>query len=333
MSLNFSSGREALPPPAQGPARTVARRSRARGRPAARAAARLDPPAERVGPLRRGAHPQVQRRRGPETAAQALQRVVEERGAQRPVILEARPRAPRRQQQLERRDRGVGRHQHRLVVDRHDPLAPPHLLLDEVGEQVAAHRAHGVRGEPLALAGDQRRYKAERVQLRVRVRKRRPGSAALVHEQVPARRRGVRAQPLAPDLQRGGQLLGRQVGERGDGARRVHDHLVRTARRLRGEEVRVRLGRRYGRVRLERRVQVGHDAQRPARPVRLAALGADGMDLGRRAILVALEERVGLGIDRLRRLDGVAVAGPRGASGGDDRLQPRQRVDADLVHR
>ena len=97
----------------------------------------------------------------------------------RAVVLEARPRrGAGASMQLERHARGVGRHQHGLVVDRDDPLAPADLLLHEVGEQVAAHRAHRVGAEALALAGDRRGDEVERVQLRVGVRERGAGLAA-----------------------------------------------------------------------------------------------------------------------------------------------------------
>ena len=52
----------------------------------------VDPPAEVLGVARRGAHPQVQRRAGAEPAREAPQPVVQQRGAGRAVVLEARPR-------------------------------------------------------------------------------------------------------------------------------------------------------------------------------------------------------------------------------------------------
>ena len=119
-----------------------------------------------------------------------------------PVVLEARARAARREQQVERHARGVRRHQHGLVVDRDDPLAPADLLLHEVGEQVAAHRAHGVGAEALALAGDGGGHEVQRVQLRVGVRERRARLAALVDDQVPAGGVGVRAHALPPGRRR-----------------------------------------------------------------------------------------------------------------------------------
>ena len=52
----------------------------------------------------------------------------------------------------------------------------------------------------------------------------------------------------------------------------------------------------------QRRVEVRHDAHRPARRVGRAAVRAHRVDLGRRAVLVALGERVGRGVDRRRRV-------------------------------
>ena len=142
-----------------------------------------------------------------------------------------------REHEVERHARGVGRHQHGLVVDRDDPLAPADLLLHEVGEQVAAHRAHGVGAEALALAGDRGGHEVQRVQLRVGVRERGAGLAALVDDQVPAGGVGVRAHALAPGLDGERDLLGGQVREVRDRLGRVDDHLVRAGRGLGGEEV------------------------------------------------------------------------------------------------
>ena len=97
--------------------------------------------------------------------------------AGRPVVLEARARAPRGEHQLERQLGRPRREQHRLVVDRDDALAQPDLLLHVVAEQVAAHRAHRVGAEALALAGDRGGHEVQRVELRVRVRQRRAGLA------------------------------------------------------------------------------------------------------------------------------------------------------------
>ena len=127
--------------------------------------------------------------------------------------------------------RRVGRHQHRLVVDRDDPVAHPHLLLHEVAEQVAAHRPRRVGAEALALAGDRRRDERQRVELRVRVRERGAALAALVDEQVHAGGVGVGAHALAPARDRGGDLLGGEVGERGHGHGRVDDDLLHPGRR------------------------------------------------------------------------------------------------------
>ena len=78
----------------------------------------------------------------PKRRARRLQPVVQQRGA----------RSGRRPRSARRGRRGAssswkgareayGASQHRLVVDGDDALAAADLLLDEVGEQVAAHRA------------------------------------------------------------------------------------------------------------------------------------------------------------------------------------------------
>ena len=126
----------------------------------------------------------------------------------RALVLEARARPARGEHELVGQPRRVRGHQHRLVVDRHDPLAPADLLLHEVAEQVAAHRAHGVGAEALALAGDRGGDEVQRVELRVGVRERGAALAALVDEQVHAggAGAGVDAHPLAPALHRVRQL-------------------------------------------------------------------------------------------------------------------------------
>ena len=188
-----------------------------------------------------GIAPSRRRRRG--------ERVVHEVRAERAVVLEARARAARGDHQLERQPRGVGRDQHRLVVDRHDALAPAHLLLHEVAEQVAAHRARGVGAEALALARDGRRDEVQRVELGMGVRQRRAAEVPLVDEHVHAGRAGVRAHARAPGLHRHGDLLRRDVGQRGHRVGRVDDHLVRAGRRLRAEQVGLGLGRQRRRPR------------------------------------------------------------------------------------
>ena len=64
--------------------------------------------------------------------------------------------AARHELQLVGHARGERGEQHRVVVDRDDALAAAHLLLEQVAQQAAAHRARVVRGEALALARDQR---------------------------------------------------------------------------------------------------------------------------------------------------------------------------------
>src|SRR4051794_8209503 len=184
----------------------------------------VDPPAEVVGPLRRRADPQVQRRRRAEAAPQAQQRVVQERRSGRAVILVAGARPARDEHELERQPRGVGGEQDRLVVDRDHAVAHPNLLLQQVAEQVAAHRARRVGGEALALPGDGGGDERQRVELRMGVRERGAALAALVDEQVDERGIGVSAHAGAPRLGGGGHLLRRQVGERGDPVPRGYGH-------------------------------------------------------------------------------------------------------------
>ena len=81
----------------------------------------VDAPAEVIGAERCRAHPQVQRRDVAELAAQSAQAVVQQRGACRAVVLEARARHARGEHELEGQLRAVGGHQHRLVVDGDDP--------------------------------------------------------------------------------------------------------------------------------------------------------------------------------------------------------------------
>ena len=162
-----------------------------------------------------------------------------------PVVLEARARAPRDEHQLERQPRGVGRQQHRVVVDRDDAVAHPHLLLQQVGEQVAAHRARRVGGEALALARDAGGDERQRVELRVGVRERGAALAALVDQQVHEGGVGVRAHARAPGLDGGRHLLRRvRSASEVTGHGRVDDHLLDAGGGLRGEEVGVGVRRR-----------------------------------------------------------------------------------------
>ena len=154
----------------------------------------------------------------------------------------------------------------------------------------------GVGGEALALARDRRRDEVERVELRVGVRQRRAALAALVDEHVHVGGVRVRAHPLAPARpSRGATCSAREVGERSrPGCGRVDDHLVRAARRLRGEQVGV-ARRRAGRGASgdERRVEVRHDAHASSRACRARRRpGRTRVHLGRRPVLVALGERV-----------------------------------------
>ena len=154
---------------------------------------------------------------------------MQHRRGDRTVVLEAHPWRAGGEHELEREARAEGRHQHGLAVDGHDPLAPAHLLLDQVGEHVGAHCASGVGAEALALARDQRGDEVERVQLRMGVSERCPGFGTLADYQVQAGRLGVGAHPCPPRLHRDRHLIYRQLGEGGDRIGRVDDHLVRAA--------------------------------------------------------------------------------------------------------
>ena len=197
--------------------------------------------------------------------------------AERAVVLEPRQRPPRHDLQLEGHARGERADGHRLVVDRHDPLAPLHLLLQQVLQQVAALRALRVGGEALALARHGRRHERQRVELRVGVRQRGAGLAALVHDHVHVRGRRVLAHALAPHAHRGLDLLGLELGERrhrprassrsprarrAPAARRTAP--ARRVPRPAGPVPGVRLAGR------QRRVEVRHHAHPPARAVRRA---------------------------------------------------------------
>jgi hypothetical protein len=78
-----------------------------------------------------------------------------------------------------------------------------------------------VGGRALPLAGDLGRYERKPVELRVSVLERRAGEWALIDDQMYARRPlANRPHPLAPRLNRNGQLLAGESGDRGLVARR-----------------------------------------------------------------------------------------------------------------
>ena len=66
---------------------------------------------------RGGPGPQVEQWAPVEAARQTRERVVQEGGSDRPVVLEAQARAARDEHQLVGRRRGVGGQEHRVVVD------------------------------------------------------------------------------------------------------------------------------------------------------------------------------------------------------------------------
>src|SRR3954447_20198370 len=97
-------------------------------------------PVELLGAARGGQRPGVQLWRLAEAGLQRPQRRAENSHADLAVALEARCRVAGDDAQLERGARGPGADQQRVVVDRHEALAPPYLLGGDLREQVAAHR-------------------------------------------------------------------------------------------------------------------------------------------------------------------------------------------------
>ncbi len=203
--------------------------------------------------------------------------------------------------------------------------------------RLVAHGARRVRPRALALARHVRGDEVQRVQLRVGVRQRRPRLAALVDDQLHVRAPRVRAHPLAPHPHRRDHLLDGELRQRVHRLGRVHDHLVRAPRGHRREQI----GAASGRVatvpglagRVERGKEVGHHPDCPAGSVGPhPPSGPQRVQLRRRAVLVALGERVLLGVDRVRRersaarrlgagsalrprSSGARSAGPRGSPG------------------
>ena len=279
----------------------------------------------------------------PRWRASRAEPVVQQRRAGGAVVLEARARAARREHQLERQPRGVRRDQHGLLVDRDDPLAPAHLLGDEVAEQALAHRAGRVGAGALALARDRRGHEVERVQLRVRVRQRRARLAPLVDDQLQVRAVGVRAHPLAPDLDRRADLLDGQFRERQHGLRAVDDHLVRAGRGQRREQLGLAAAAVLGAVAAarRRRSSAGLSAGYRFGTTRTLQPGeSGGPPSGRSAyssggVRSSCPRRTGRARASIgsagaqRRL---AARAPR-ALAGDDRAVPAERVDAQLGQR
>ena len=293
----------------------------------------VDPPAEVLGAARRGAHPQVQRRARAEPARQAPQRVVQHRGAGRAVVLEARPRDAAARASA---DRGRAR--------RRAPSAPPRRRSRRSARAGGPPPGRGRRAGCRPSSGSRRRRTA-------RARGRSPPGtkssayswACVWGSDAPASRRsltircsvggvGVDPHPLAPHVHRGRNLLGRrQLAERHHRLGRVDDHLVRAERRRRPRtDPGWRVARAVRRARgLERRIQVRHHADGPAGRVGLAAVGPDRVQLGRRAVLVALGERIGLRVESAAPAVGAQLAArASGAGPGDDRPLAGQRVDA-----
>ena len=186
---------------------------------------------------RRGPHPEVEVRRAAHVLGQQPHRRRQHRRPRR-VLGEAGRLGAGHDPQLVGRPRGPGADQRRLVVDRHQPLPPPHLLDQDVAEQPASRRPFAVGAGPLALPRDRERHEGQRVELGVGVLERGARGAALVDDQLHVGGIGVGAHPLAPGLHGGGDLLVGELRQRRRVLGRVDDDLVRPGRRPRGEEVR-----------------------------------------------------------------------------------------------
>ena len=174
----------------------------------------------------------------PKLRAQQAQAAVQERGAGRAVVLEALAAAARGEHELEAdaaTRTGTGARPRRRSRRSARGGGPPR---DEVLEQVGAHRAHRVRAEALALAGDGGRHEVQRVELAACAAG--AGLAALVDAEVHVRRAVVRAHPLAPDLDGRDDLLDRQLGERLHRLGALTMTSWRAARGERGEELGLR---------------------------------------------------------------------------------------------
>ena len=138
----------------------------------------VDPPAEVLGAARRGADPEVQRRALAEAAREPAQRVVQQRRAGRPVVLEAQ------------RAGGAARASAgRAAIAAYGASSTASSSIATTRSRRRTSSATrsssscwpivrvGVGAEALALARDQRRHEVEREQLRVgvrRARRRRP---------------------------------------------------------------------------------------------------------------------------------------------------------------
>ena len=117
------------------------------------------------------------------------------------------------------------------------------------------------------------------------VGQRRPGLPALVHDHVHVARAGVGSHPLAPHPHRRGQAIGPEIQQRRHRLGPVHHHLVRSAGRPGGEQVRLAAPalQRLGLVGLAGRQGgelVRHHPHPPARASRAAPpSGRSGEDL------------------------------------------------------
>ena len=158
------------------------------------------------------------------------------------------------------------------------------------------------------------------------------------------------AHPLAPGRDRGGELGVVELGHRGHVRGRVDQHLVRAARRPRREEVgfagpargqqrvaaagegaglgpgrparRPAAAPRHLATVAERRIEVRDHPRPPARRVGRAAARPQRVELGRRAVLVALAERAVLGALRLAAARAEKLSGRSARPGARIVLSP-----------
>src|SRR3954469_12368075 len=120
------------------------------------------------------------------------------------------------------------------------------------------------------------------------------------------------AHPLAPDAKGRLQLFRRKLAQRGDRLGRIHDHLMSTHSRLRSKEPRlaptaskrinVLGGLRTAVCGLKRGIEVRNHPHLPARRVGTPTPRPQRVDLRRGAILMTLEKRIRLRIQRRLRL-------------------------------
>ncbi len=220
----------------------------------------------------------------------------------------------------------VGAQHDHAVVLVHDAMAGRRLGVDDRAQQARSLEPH----EPRPLLGDVGGHERHADELAVRMRQRRAGLTAVVDDAERGPHVGVAGVLLQAVAQRGHHEAGVALVEVRPPRLvigRQHDDLVDAARR-RLREHRPEVGHRHRVVARERGIQVGHDPHLPV------AVGAVGLERGRRRFLVPGEERAGarrVGFDG--ELPRCEVDGAQRTVGGDRDPPPRQRVEAELAQR